>query len=86
MQNLFRNLTEGELDKRGYHLHFVTAREMVNIVLAACDGRGKEPGQYRDYRFQPIRSGVRQSRAFATKPGAVSQPLCDNGIEGAKAG
>ncbi|MFZ3339635.1 MAG: hypothetical protein WA213_02050 [Terriglobales bacterium] len=33
-------------------LHFVTAREMVNILLAACDGRDGSPGEYRDYRFK----------------------------------
>jgi hypothetical protein len=33
-------------------LHFVTAREMVNILLAACDGRDGNPGEYRDYRFK----------------------------------
>ncbi|HEX8687997.1 MAG TPA: hypothetical protein VF736_02690 [Pyrinomonadaceae bacterium] len=34
--------------------HFVTAREMVNIILAACDGRDGNPGQYRDYRLRLI--------------------------------
>jgi hypothetical protein len=33
-------------------LHFVTAREMANIVLAACDGREGNPGDFRDYRFK----------------------------------
>jgi hypothetical protein len=35
-------------------LHFVTAREMTNIILAACDGREGNPGAYRDYRFKSI--------------------------------
>jgi hypothetical protein len=35
-------------------VHFVTAREMVNVILAACDGREGDPGQYRDYRLRPI--------------------------------
>ena len=35
-------------------LHFVTAREMANILLAACDGRDGNPGDYRDYRFKRI--------------------------------
>jgi hypothetical protein len=34
--------------------HFVTAREMANIAIAACDGREGNPGNYRDYRFVPI--------------------------------
>ncbi len=37
-------------------LHFVTAREMTNIILAACDGRDGNPGEYRDYRFKPVSS------------------------------
>jgi hypothetical protein len=37
-----------------YRVHFVTAREMVNIVLAACDGREGNPGDYRDYRLRLI--------------------------------
>jgi len=37
-------------------LHFVTAREMTNILLAACDGRDGNPGEYRDYRFKKFAS------------------------------
>jgi hypothetical protein len=37
-------------------VHFVTAREMVNIALAACDSRESNPGDYRDYRLKLIRS------------------------------
>jgi hypothetical protein len=39
-----------------YRVHFVTAREMANIALAACDGREGNPGDYRDYRFRRIAS------------------------------
>ena len=41
-------------------LHFVSAREMTNILLAACDGRDGNPGDYRDYRFKRF-SGVSQA-------------------------
>jgi len=34
-------------------------REMVNIILAACDSRKGNPGEYRDYRFRPIGAVVR---------------------------
>ncbi len=44
-------LVEGAAD-RSETLHFVTAREMANILLAACDGRDGNPGDYRDYRFK----------------------------------
>lgn len=40
--------------QRGDTLHYVTAREMVNIALAACDGREGDPGDFRDYRLQLI--------------------------------
>jgi hypothetical protein len=35
-----------------FGLSFVTAREMVNIILAACDGREGTPEAYRDYRLR----------------------------------
>lgn len=35
-------------------LHFVTAREMANIALAAIDGHAGNAGRYRDYRFVPV--------------------------------
>jgi len=35
-------------------LHFVTAREMTNIILASCDGRDGNPGHFRDYRLRSI--------------------------------
>jgi hypothetical protein len=51
MGQFLRELVEGA-DERREILHFVTAREMVNIMLAACDGREGDPGEYRDYRFK----------------------------------
>ena len=50
MQAFLRELVQGA-DARNEVLHFVSAREMVNIILAACDGREGNPGEYRDYRF-----------------------------------
>jgi len=38
--------------QRSETIHFVSAREMVNIILAACDGREGNPGDYRDYRLK----------------------------------
>jgi hypothetical protein len=38
-----------------FRIHFVTARESFNLVMAAIDGRSGEPGQYRDYLLRPIR-------------------------------
>jgi len=39
----------------GAKLHYTSAREMVNIALAACDAREGNPGDYRDYRLRLIR-------------------------------
>lgn len=44
----------GGASERKETLHFVSAREMTNILLAACDGRAGNPCNYRDYRFKRI--------------------------------
>jgi hypothetical protein len=59
IQAFLRDLVEAAPNRDEYRLHFVTAREMVNIALAACDGLDGNPGDFRDYRFQLIRSPVR---------------------------
>jgi len=41
-------------DDRKETLHFTSAREMTNVLLAACDGREGNPGDYRDYRLKRI--------------------------------
>ena len=51
MQRFLAEFVEGARD-RNEVIHFVTAREMVNIILAACDGREGNPGEYRDYRLK----------------------------------
>jgi hypothetical protein len=51
MRTFLQELVEGA-GERKETLHFVTAREMTNIILAACDGREGNPGDYRDYRFK----------------------------------
>jgi hypothetical protein len=40
----------------GYQVHYVTAREMVNIILAACEGYNGNPGKYRNHRLKLMRS------------------------------
>jgi hypothetical protein len=54
MQQFLRDLVSGA-QERGETLHFASGREMVNIILAACDGREGNPGAYRDYRFKQER-------------------------------
>lgn len=55
MQSFLRELTT-EAAQRQETIHFVTAREMVNIIVAACDGCEGNPADYRDYRFRLFRS------------------------------
>ena len=52
MQRFLFELTAEANASSGYRVHFVTAREMVNIILAACDGRDGNPGDYREYRLR----------------------------------
>jgi len=51
MQQFLKSLTENSA-RDGHLVHFVTAREMTNILLAACDGREGNPGSFRDYRLR----------------------------------
>jgi hypothetical protein len=48
-----------ELPQWGGVVHFVTAREMANVILAACNGCEGNPGDYRDYRLKLIRQASR---------------------------
>jgi hypothetical protein len=57
--------------ERQESLHFVTAREMTNILLAACDGRDGDPGQYRDYRFKRITDVMLKREQQTARPVAV---------------
>jgi len=49
-------------------LHFVTAREMTNIILAACDGREGNPGAYRDYRFKRMATVPATTEKWSAMP------------------
>lgn len=56
-QKFLRELMEESRQAGHYQVHFTTAREMTNIILAACDGREGNPGDYRDYRLKKIAMG-----------------------------
>ena len=60
-QRFLNELVTGAAERKET-LHFVTAREMTNILLAACDGRDGDPGNYRDYRFKQVASLTSSSR------------------------
>jgi len=46
---MYTKLESRYRDRPGYNLHYVTARELYNIVKAAEAGRNGDPGMYRDY-------------------------------------
>lgn len=52
-RELHRLLGEHYNDGQRFVLHYVTAREMFNIALAAMHGRNGDPGQFRDYAIAP---------------------------------
>lgn len=56
------DLVETAETSGNYQIHFTTAREMVNIIWAACDGKSGNPGDYRDYRYLPIHGSSTPSR------------------------
>lgn len=63
---MYRHLEERYNDGSRYVLHYVSAREMYNIVKAAEAGLEGDPNQYRDYELPAPRSswaGGRGARA-----------------------
>lgn len=56
-QRFIKDVVEGASDRQEI-LHFTSAREMANIILAAADGREGNPGDYRDYRYKLRRAGA----------------------------
>lgn len=57
MRRFLQDMASGAQDGCRFRVHYVTAREMVNIALAACDGRDGNAGDYRDYRLRALKPG-----------------------------
>jgi hypothetical protein len=53
---MFSYLEEEYRDKPGYALHYVTARELYNIIKAAEAGEKGNPAKYRDYLIPPYQT------------------------------
>ena len=54
MQQFHRELARLAGETEGFHYHYVSARETVNILHAAEDGHSGDPGQFRDYRYHSL--------------------------------
>ncbi len=52
-RRLHQHLAERYNDGRRWVLHYVTAREMYNIALAAMEGASGDPSAYRDHAVPP---------------------------------
>ncbi len=50
---LHRTLAEEYNDGMRWRLHYVSAREMYNIAIAAMSGESGDPGAFRDYALPP---------------------------------
>lgn len=70
LRRFLQELTEEARAGGRYRVHFVTAREMVNIILAACDGHAGNAGEYRDYRLRLITPARPISPAHVERPAA----------------
>lgn len=57
-EKLFDYLTQQYNDGENYLLHFVTAREMYNIIKAAEDGEQGNPNQFRDYLIKRYKNTI----------------------------
>jgi len=53
MKEMHSYLLEKYNDRENWFLHYVTAREMYNIIRAAEDGMEGSPALYRDYEVKP---------------------------------
>jgi len=75
IDDTFRNFLSALVDgaaERKEMLHFVSAREMANILLAACDGREGNPGDFRDYRFKRFADSPLSSESASAAASRVS--------------
>jgi hypothetical protein len=52
-RSLHQTLAAHYNDGKQWFLHYVTAREMYNIAMAAMAGRSGNPGEFRDYHLKP---------------------------------
>lgn len=64
-EEMYSALESSCRDRSGYKLHYVTARELYNIIKAAEAGKTGDPSQYRDFAIPPYHThaaGVKRTR------------------------
>lgn len=60
---MYADLEAEYRDRPGYALHYVTARELFNIIKAAEAGATGDPGRYRDFLIPPYRTHAGRTAA-----------------------
>lgn len=71
MRAFYRSLAEWSARDERIRFHYVSARELVNILHAAESGHSGEPGQFRNYRYR--RANADQTPVSAADPGRESR-------------
>jgi hypothetical protein len=69
MDSLFSYMENRYNDGRRYRLHYVTAREMFNIIKAAEEGLRGDPQQYRNHVLCPLVKSERAHRVSSSLGG-----------------
>jgi hypothetical protein len=68
MREFHRALATLAADDAALRFHYVTARELVNILHAAEAGHSGNPGQYRDFRYRRVTSGETAGSMAGPRP------------------
>ena len=55
-EEMYGSLETRYRDQNGYRLHYVTARELYNIIKSAEAGKTGDPSQYKDFLIPPYRT------------------------------
>ena len=59
MRRFYAHLTADYNEGKKYRLHFVTAREMVNVIHAAEEGKTGNAGEFRNFRYRSLLNAQR---------------------------
>ncbi|WP_042724802.1 hypothetical protein [Chthoniobacter flavus] len=68
MREFHRSLAKLAAKDRTICFHYVTARELVNILHAAEAGHSGNPGQFRDFRYRRVTSGQTEGSMAESRP------------------
>lgn len=78
-KRFFSELIERSEKNGDFKVHFASAREAFNMVLAAIDGKTGDPHKFRDYRLRSImrKERVLKAIAFIWAPFGI---FCEQGV------